>query len=65
MSRFLRMKEVKRLSGLSECTIYRKIKDGSFPKQVSLGANSVGWLESEILHWKTELLTQRDLKACA
>jgi len=47
----LRMPNVKSRTGLSRSTIYAMIKDNRFPKYISLGARSVGWLESEIEAW--------------
>lgn len=50
--RILRLKEVKKLTGLSRSTIYLQISKGHFPKQVQLtGARSVGWYESDITEW--------------
>jgi prophage regulatory protein len=37
--------------GLSRTTIWRMENYGSFPKRVSLGANSVGWKLNEINEW--------------
>jgi len=53
----LRRKQVEQRTGLSRSTIYDKLSsksprfDPSFPKAIQLGANSVGWLESEIDEW--------------
>ena len=47
----LRLPAVKARTGLSRSTIYLRISRGEFPKQVSLGARAVGWLESEIDAW--------------
>ncbi|WP_298725744.1 AlpA family transcriptional regulator [uncultured Ferrovibrio sp.] len=52
LGRILRLPEVKRETGLSRATIYRKIKAGDFPAPVELSRNSVGWYESEIAAWK-------------
>lgn len=52
--RVLRLTEVKSRTGLSRSTIYLAITEKSFPKAISLGARSVGWLESEIDAWITE-----------
>lgn len=49
--RFLRLGDVKSRTGLSRSTIYLNISNGLFPRPVSLGARSVGWLESEIDAW--------------
>jgi prophage regulatory protein len=47
----LRCKQVQARTGLSRSTIYERVKDGSFPAQVPLGARAVGWLESDINAW--------------
>jgi prophage regulatory protein len=47
----LRRKQVEARIGLSRSTIYERIKAGNFPAPISLGAKSVGWLESEIDAW--------------
>ena len=47
----LRLPAVQAQTGLSRSTIYLRIAAGEFPKQVSLGARAVGWLESEIDSW--------------
>jgi prophage regulatory protein len=48
---FLRLADVRRRVPFSRSTIYRLISLGEFPKQISLGARSVGWLKSEIDQW--------------
>ena len=47
----LRLPTVKERTGLSRSTIYLRIKDGKFPKPVSLGGRAVGWIEAEISDW--------------
>ncbi len=47
-SRIIKLPEVKHRTGLSRSTIYAKMKDGSFPVQISLGGRGVGWLESSV-----------------
>lgn len=44
----LRLAEVKKATGLSRCTIYRKMSDGSFPLAVKLGKRAIGWYADEI-----------------
>jgi prophage regulatory protein len=44
----LRRKQVEQVVGLSRSTIYQRIKDGTFPKAVSLGGRMVGWRASDI-----------------
>lgn len=48
---FLRLPEVKRMTGLSRSSIYMQIKTGQFPAPVKLGGRAVGWVEDEILTW--------------
>jgi prophage regulatory protein len=53
----LRIDEVEKRTGLSRSTIYDRLNqkskrhDATFPKSISLGSNSVGWMESEINAW--------------
>ena len=47
----LRLPAVKARTGLSRSTIYLRIKDGTFPTPVNLGARAIGWLETEIQDW--------------
>lgn len=49
--RLLRLPEVLLRTGLSRSSIYERIRAGTFPKQVSLGVNSVAWLENDIAAW--------------
>lgn len=44
----LRMKEVKRRTGLSVATVYRRESAGTFPPKVRLGPKSVAWYQSDI-----------------
>ena len=47
----LRLPDVINRVGLCRASIYLRIEQGKFPKQISLGARAVGWLESEIDAW--------------
>lgn len=50
--RFYRLREVTILVGLSRATIYRLIKQGSFPAGISLtGSRAVGWSELDLAQW--------------
>lgn len=44
----MRRAEVERETGLSRSTIYQRVKAGTFPVPVHLGARSVGWHVSDI-----------------
>lgn len=52
--KILRRRQVEERVGLSCSTIYAGIAAGTFPKPVQLGAQSVGWIESEITQWLHE-----------
>lgn len=47
----IRLPTVKARTGLARSTIYLRISQGTFPKQVSLGGRTAGWIESEIEAW--------------
>ena len=50
--RFLRISEVLDRGGVSRPTIYPWVEASEFPKQISIGANSVVWLESDVTKWR-------------
>ena len=49
--RLLRLGDVLVRSGLSRSTIYRKMREGSFPEPLKVGVRAVRWRESEIESW--------------
>ena len=49
--RILRIRTVLQRTGLTRSTLYRKINDGSFPRQVSISVHGAGWRESAINRW--------------
>ena len=49
--KFLRLPQVKATTGLSKSTIYARIAEGTFPKQIPLGPRLVVWVESDIQKW--------------
>ena len=56
---FLKRPEIEHRTGLKRSTIYDKMKAGTFPKPVKLGARAVAWLEPEIDAWIKERISQR------
>jgi prophage regulatory protein len=66
LRRFLRLAEVRRITGMSTSTIYFKISAGEFPRQIKLFSNprakkqSVVWLEDEIVAWQQSRIADRD-----
>jgi prophage regulatory protein len=57
--RLLRVNEVVRMVGFSKATLYRRIRSGTFPKPIALGAQTSAFLESEILDWIGAQAAQR------
>lgn len=49
--RIIRLKTVLHRTGLSRSTLYRKIADGTFPRQVSISIHGAGWHESAVNRW--------------
>ena len=56
----LRRPRVEKQTGLSRSTIYSLMQQGTFPKPISLGPRSKGWLQAEITAWLGERVRQRD-----
>jgi predicted DNA-binding transcriptional regulator AlpA len=51
---FLRLPEVKAITGLSKSSLYGLIRENSFPRPVRLGQRAVAWISSEIKQWAAE-----------
>lgn len=51
---FMRLPEVKAVTGLSKTSIYELIRARSFPAPVRLGARAVAWVKAEIKEWAAE-----------
>ena len=50
--RHVRMPEIKRRTGMSASTVYRRIDQGRFPRQIPMsGGNIAAWWESEVADW--------------
>ena len=52
--RILRTRDVLRITGISRSTLWRRIRDGSFPAGFRLGGRGsrcVGWREGDVLAW--------------
>ena len=57
--RLIKLKEVIEKTSLGRSTIYEFMTKGTFPKQVSLGAKSVAWVESEVDDWIMDRVEER------
>ena len=50
----VRLDQVREAVALSDSTIYRRVKDGSFPKPRRVGSASL-WFEDEVAAWQSAL----------
>jgi prophage regulatory protein len=51
------IKSVIETAGIKKSTIYKKIKNGSFPAPIKIGKRSSRWVEHEIQEWIVEQIT--------
>ena len=58
--RILKRKAVTEKTGLERSAIYLQMQLDTFPKQVKMGPNAVGWIESEIDSWIADRVAERD-----
>ncbi len=57
---FLRLPEVRTVTGLSKSSLYALIRANCFPAPVRLGPRTVGWVRTEVKQWAAEcVLTSR------
>ncbi len=49
--RIIRIRTVLSRTGLSRSTLYRKIGEGTFPRQVKISIHGAGWRESAVNQW--------------
>jgi prophage regulatory protein len=49
--RVLRLAALLAVLDISAPTLWRRVKDKSFPQPISLGGRSIGWLQSEVNAW--------------
>jgi prophage regulatory protein len=61
VDRYIRLPEVRHLTGLSKAQIYALISQGQFPKQIKLGSNNArasAWIESQVRQWMLDCAEQ-------
>ena len=60
MKKLVRLPEV--LGQVPQCrtTIWRGVKNGTFPAPVSMGKNSIAWIQEEIDDWIAARVAERD-----
>lgn len=52
--RLIRRKEVQAKTGLGASSIYAMMKQGKFPKAITLSERRVAWIESDVDQWISE-----------
>jgi prophage regulatory protein len=62
--RIIRKPELFNKIGLSDASVWRMEKKGTFPKRISLGGNSCGWLSTEIEAWLADKALNRLGNTC-
>ena len=66
LRRFLRLDQVREITGMPVSSIYDKMSRGEFPRPVKLSDNpkakkhSVRWLEDEVVAWQQQRIADRD-----
>jgi prophage regulatory protein len=58
--RIIRLKTVMIRTGLSRTTLYRKISEGTFPRQIKISIHGAGWRESAVNQWIADPAAYRD-----
>ncbi|WP_213981051.1 AlpA family phage regulatory protein [Sphingomonas sp. dw_22] len=58
--RIIRLKAVLARTGLSRSTLYRKIGDGTFPRQIPISIHGAGWHESAVDRWIADPVGYRE-----
>jgi prophage regulatory protein len=56
----IRMEDVERCTTLSRREIYRRMKEGTFPRAVRMSRNVVVWVEEEIDRYVESKIASRD-----
>lgn len=59
--RLIRMAEVEFITSLSRPTIYRRMRDGTFPQGIKPGGSETRWLESEVRAWLAQAISNRTI----
>ena len=55
---FLRLPELKSVTGLSKSSLYALIRAKTFPSPVQLGPRTVAWVRSEVRQWAAERISK-------
>ena len=64
VERIIRLRTVLDRTGLSRTTLYRKMGEGTFPRQVRISIHGAGWHESAVNRWIADPRSYRAEEAC-
>ena len=57
--RFLRVREVLEMTGMSRSFIYAQMAEGAFPRQIHLGPRTIVWNKQEVVQWMEDRMANR------
>jgi len=57
--KIIKLPRVKEITTLSRATIYRRMAEGEFPKQIKLSERASAWVEQEVLDWLDSCIEDR------
>lgn len=60
MFTFIRLPEVRKITGIGNSTLYYWMEKGLFPKPMKLGSRVVAWDEEEVRKWQEAAMARRD-----
>jgi len=60
LRKFLRLAQVREVTGLPPSSIYALMAEGKFPRPFSLSQHRVAWLEDDVAQWQAEKLAARE-----
>ena len=61
--RLLKGRDVFRIVTLSRTTIWRRVREGTFPAPVYLGSTRIAWRESDIAAWMASQKLTTDVRS--
>jgi prophage regulatory protein len=60
---FLRIKQVKEVTGMSRSWLYEAIRRGEFPPPIALGLRAVAWDAAAVARWQAERIQHSNKSA--
>lgn len=54
----IRLPKVEAATGYKRTTIYRMVKEGTFPAPIAIGERATAWIEAEVQGWIQNLIAK-------